>query len=139
MVWSLSGWRPRHLLLSWLTYWVGLAAVALGPAIPAILRATSADGKGSINASYGDKGMNVTVFADGATAWSGAASLTEIALWIVGPPLLLWLVWFVRRKPRDEGLTPASGLSAPNAKALAQGEAERLDVRRRQKDPVSRA
>jgi len=124
MVWSLSRWRPRHLLFSWLTYWVGLAGVTLGPAIPAILRATSADGKGSINASYGDTGMNVTVLADGATAWSGAASLTEIALWIVGPPLLLWLVWFARRKPRDEQL------SAPNAKTVSAGEAQSLDVGR---------
>jgi hypothetical protein len=139
MLWSLSRWRPRHLLISWLTYWVGLAGVTLGPAIPAILRATSADGKGSINARYGDNGINVTILADGATAWSGAASLTTIALWIVGPPLLLWLVWFVRRKPRDEPLTSPSGLAAPNAKALAQGEAERLDVRQGQRDPVSRA
>ncbi|HEV8364413.1 MAG TPA: hypothetical protein VGQ52_12900 [Gemmatimonadaceae bacterium] len=139
MVWSLSRWRPRHLFLSWLTYWVGLAGLALGPAIPAILRATSADGQGSINASYGDKGLNVTVLADGATAWSGAASLTAIALWIVGPPLLLWLLWFVRRKPRDEQLTTADGLSAPNAKALAEGEADRLDIRQRQKDPASHA
>ena len=139
MAWSIRRWRPRHLLLSWLAYWVGLAAVTLGPAIPAIQRATSADGKGSINASYGDNGLSVTVLADGGTAWSGVASLTAVVLWIVGPPLLLWLVWFVGRKPRDEQLTPPGGLSAPNAKVLAEGEAERLEVRQRQRDPANSA
>lgn len=121
MAWPIRHWRPRHLLFSWLAYWVGLAGVALGPAIPG---ATSADGKGSISASYGDDGLDVTVLADGGTAWSGVASLTAIVLWIVGPPLLLWLIWFVRRKPRDEQL------SAPNEKALSEGEAQRIDARR---------
>ncbi len=73
------------------------------------------------------------MIADGTTAWSGAASLTPIALWIVGPPLLLWLVWFVRRKPHGEQLTAPSGLSAPNAKALSQGEAQPLNISQRPK------
>lgn len=130
MAWSLRRWRPRHLLLAWIAYWVGLAAVTLGPIIPVIARATSANSKGNISASFGDQGLSLTILTDGVTAWSGTASFASIALWIVGPPLLLWLVWFARRKPRDEQLTPPGGLSAPNAKALADGEAQRLDVRR---------
>jgi hypothetical protein len=101
------------------------------------MRATGPDAKGSLNASAGDKGLSLTVIADGGTTWSGTASLTSIAFWVVGPPLLLWLVWFVRRKPRDEPLTAPSGLSAPNAKALSEGEAQRVDAQR-QRDPASR-
>jgi len=133
MDWSLRRWRPRQLLLTWVAYWIGLAAVTLGPAMPALMRATGTDAKGSINASAGDKGLSLTVFADGGTTWSGSASLTSIVFWIVGPPLLLWLVWFLRRKRRDE-LPPE-----PNAKALSEGEAQRLDVRQGQRDPASHA
>jgi lipoprotein signal peptidase len=133
MAWSLRRWRPRQLLLAWVAYWIGLAAVTLGPAIRALMRATGTDAKGSMNASAGDQGLSITITADGGAAWSGSASLTAIVFWLVGPPLLLWLVWFVRRKPRDELL------SEPNAKALSEGEAQPLDVRQRQKDPASRA
>ncbi|HEY7566271.1 MAG TPA: hypothetical protein VH762_01760 [Gemmatimonadaceae bacterium] len=137
MLLSIRRWRPRHLLLSWLSYWLLLAGVTLGPAVAAIMRATGPDAKGSLNASAGDKGLSLTVIADGGTTWSGTASLTSIAFWVVGPPLLLWLVWFVRRKPRDEPPTAPSGLSAPNAKALSEGEAQRVDAQR-QRDPASR-
>lgn len=133
MAWSLRRWRPRQLLLAWVAYWIGLAAVTLGPAIPALMRATGTDAKGSMNASAGDQGLSITITADGGAAWSGSASLTAIVFWLVGPPLLLWLLWFVRRKPRDEQL------SQPNAKALSEGEAQRLDVRQGQRDPASHA
>ena len=139
MAWSLRRWRPRQLLLAWVAYWIGLAAVTVGPAIPALMRATGTDAKGSMNASAGDKGLSITITADGGAAWSGSASLTAIVFWLVGPPLLLWLIWFVRRKPRDEPLTAPSGLSAPNAKALSEGEAQRVDARQRQRDPASHA
>ncbi len=121
---SFRRWRPTQLLLAWVAYWLGLGVVTLGPAVPAILRATGSDAKGSLTASYGDQGVSLTVTADGATAWSGTASLTAIVLWVVGPPLLLWLVWFVRRRPRDEQL------AAPNVNVLSEGEAQLLDVGR---------
>lgn len=128
MIGLIRRWRPRHLLLSWISYWLLLAGVTLGQAVPAILKATSAGGKGSINGSFGDQGLSLTVLADGATQWSGSASFTTIALWLVGPPLLLWLVWFARRTPRDDMRTPASALDAPNAKALSEGPAQPVDA-----------
>lgn len=125
MAWSFRRWRPRHLLLSWLGYWLGLAAVTLGPAVPAILRATSGDAKGSLTGSMGDGGISLTIAEAGATTWSGTASLTATVLWIVGPPLLLWLVWFVRR---DRGVAPSA---SPNAPALSEGDAPAADIRQR--------
>ena len=40
---SFARWRPRHLLLSWIAYWFVLGLVTVGPAIPAIWRATRGD------------------------------------------------------------------------------------------------
>jgi len=41
--------------------------------------------------------LSLTISSDTAH-WVGSASLTSIALWIAGPPLLLWLVWLVTRR-----------------------------------------
>ena len=134
LIFSLRRWRPGHLLLSWGTYWVGLALATLGPALPAILRATS--GQGSITASAGDQGVRLVVSEAGTTLWSGAASVSSIAFWIVGPPLVLWVVWLARRRAaRAEAASTATAvpreLPLPHADDVAIDRAERERVTRR--------
>ena len=99
---SFRRWRARHLLLAWIAYWLVLLAVKLGPALAAAVRAVSSpDGHGKIDVSS-DGGMLTAHITGDAVAWSGAASLTSIMLWIAVPPLLLWLAWLVsRRAPAD--------------------------------------
>lgn len=95
---SLGRWRPRHLLFAWIAYWVVLLLVALGPAIVAALPVIGDEkGHGSINASFGSAGFSLTILRGSATVWQREASLLSIALWIAGPPLLLWLAWMWRR------------------------------------------
>ena len=106
LLFSLRRWRPGHLLLAWIGYWAGLALVTLGRAIPSILRATGApEGKGSISAGFQDDVLHLTVTEAGATLWSGTTSISQVALLVVGPPLLLWVAWLVRRRAnRNAGL-----------------------------------
>ena len=94
----LRRWRAKHLLLAWGAYWIVLVIVSLRSALAAAARALRApDGLGSISASV-DNGMaNLHVTANGQT-WTGSTSLTAMALWLAGPPLVLWLVWFVTRR-----------------------------------------
>jgi hypothetical protein len=95
---SLSRWRSRHLLAGWLAYWAVLFAVTLGPAVAAALRVVNApDSHGKIDVSS-DGGSLVAHITGAGVAWSGSTSLTTAALWIAGPPLLLWLVWLVTRR-----------------------------------------
>lgn len=95
---GIKRWRPRHLLLSWVAYWTGLVAATIGPAVPALLRATSQTGnQGSIGFNFGSDGFALTVSVAGATIWHGAAQLTTIALWLSMPPLLIWLAWVYTR------------------------------------------
>jgi hypothetical protein len=101
----LSRWRPGHLLLAWIAYWVLLLAVALAPALPAILRATRAGNHGEINLSVGDGGISLTVKELGRLLWSGSIGLLPAALWIALPPLVLWLVWLNARASRDRAFT----------------------------------
>ena len=94
---SLSRWRPAHLFLSWLVYWVALIAVTLGPAIPAMLRATATKAKGEISASIGDSGLQLIVKEAGRITWSGSVHTITAVLWIAVPPLILWALWVAAR------------------------------------------
>ena len=100
---SLSRWRAKHLLGAWVAYWIALFAVTLSPALVATIRAVSGPaGHGKIDVSSDGGSLVARITGDG-VAWSGSTSLASIALWIAGPPLLLWLVWLVtRRVPAPE-------------------------------------
>jgi len=93
----LSRWRPYQLLLAWTAYWVLLVAVTLGPALPAILRATREGGHGEINASFSDTVMSFTVKEAGQITWTGSVHFLTAALWVALPPLALWILWLRER------------------------------------------
>ena len=93
----LRRWRAKHLLLAWVVYWLLLVVVALSPALAVVIRALNAPkGLGSISANFGNGLASLTVSSTAQT-WTGSVSLTALALWLAGPPLLLWLVWLVTR------------------------------------------
>ena len=99
----LSRWRAKHLLVSWIVYWVALVVVSLHSALAAATRALSApNGHGSIGASVDGGNVILKITTDGRT-WTGSTSFTTMVLWFAGPPLLLWLLWLVtRRAPAAE-------------------------------------
>ena len=69
-------------------------AVTLGPAVPAILRATgSSPGKGEISANFADGVFSLVVKQAGQVLWTGSVHFLTAALWIALPPLVLWLLW----------------------------------------------
>ena len=141
---GLSRWRHRHLLAAWVAYWAALVAITLGGAIRAVLAVTlPPNGHGSFTASFGDKGMVLTVLHGAATVWSGTALLATIAMWVALPPLLLWGVWMLRR-PRLSRVTEegrALGTIPGNASgSLARGAApfaapRREDVVHERREP----
>lgn len=94
---SLSRWRPYQLLGAWAAYWLLLLIAALGPAVPAILRATREGAHGEINASVGNTVLTFTVKEAGQLTWSGSVHLLTAALWIAVPPLVLWFLWLRAR------------------------------------------
>lgn len=87
-----------HLLGAWGAYWVGLAGITLAPFARWAWDLGRIPGShGSASLSIGDAGVTLLALTDNVTAWSGVASLLEVALWIAGPPLVLWLVWLLLR------------------------------------------
>ena len=122
---TLRRWRARHLLVAWSAYWAGLAAVALGPALRAIARVSGPGEHGNVAAVFGDGVVQLTVTNPGAPAWTGAVGVGALAFWVAVPPLLLWLVWLLRRPSRgpiaaearsQHGIAPgAAGPALPDA------------------------
>lgn len=76
---SIRRWHARHLFLSWTAYWLALLAfVAWRPLVEYWRITRSPSGHGSVGLTY-----------------SGGA--LPAALWIAGPPLLIFLVWLATR------------------------------------------
>jgi hypothetical protein len=106
---SLRRWRPHHLLLAWVVYWIVALVVALRSGIAAIWRVTSdPDAHGSISAGVTDGIFSLTVSEPSGVVWQGSASMMSILLWFAGPPLLLFLLWLAVRPRAGEPV-----LSAP--------------------------
>ena len=99
----LRDWGPRKIVVAWIAYWIALAAVGLGPAIPALWRATHAGpGQGSFSFSFGDGVFRLAVTISGNTIWEGSIHTLALALWVGVPPLLLWLAWLSQRSALPE-------------------------------------
>jgi hypothetical protein len=95
-------WNVRHLIGVSAAYWTALAAATLAPfarvVAPLVLRSGQ---HGSVSASLGDGGINLTALKDGAAVYTASASFPLIAFWVAGPPLALWLMWLALRPSRD--------------------------------------
>ncbi|MFI5231417.1 MAG: hypothetical protein ACHQSE_02775 [Gemmatimonadales bacterium] len=88
-------WRVRHLVASWVGYWVVLAAVTLAPAAVAIWKVSREGAKGNANVSLGNGVLHANVTVAGSTTWELTVAMTTLALMLAGPPLLLWVWWLL--------------------------------------------
>lgn len=133
---SIRRWKPAQLLLGWGVYWAGLIGVKLGPAIRASWRATSLpEGHGNISASFDNTTLSYTVIEDGVKTITASAPMSTVLLWVVVPPLALWLVWlFVRERPN--GREPSIGSGASKRDALPAGSSPAAGWRVNQDDRV---
>jgi hypothetical protein len=97
MAFSMSRWRLPHLIGAWVAYWVVLLATVGARFVSPVLHALNGPrGTGTISAGVDNGVVNFAV-KSGATAVSGSASFLSIALWIAGPPLLMWALWVATR------------------------------------------
>ena len=135
---SLRRWKPGQLLLGWAAYWAGLIGVTLSPAIAATWRATHLpEGHGSVSASVGDGGLSYTVIEEGVKTWVGTTPVTTALLWVVAPPLLLWVVWLIVRQRPDSRVPSVAG-GASGALPEGSAPAEDWQVRRDDRAPAER-
>jgi hypothetical protein len=80
----LRQWRATHLFRAWLVYWVGLLAVAAWRPLVEYWRITrSPTGHGSVGYTY-------------------SGGMLPLALWIAGPPLVVFAIWLATRTGAPE-------------------------------------
>jgi hypothetical protein len=104
MAFSIRRLGVGHLLGAWGAYWVGLAGVTLGPFATWIWELNRIPGShGSASLSVGDAGVSLIALRDNVTVWTGIAPLSQVALWITVPPLVIWLAWLALRPSRSRG------------------------------------
>jgi hypothetical protein len=135
---SMRRWRPGQLLASWAAYWVGLAGVALGPAVPAVWRATHLpEGHGSISAAFDNGLLTFSVIEDGVKTLSMSASFGTVLAWVIVPPLALWLVWLaMRQRPATAAHSVRAGGRDRLGAGMAPASEWRID--REDRVPVER-
>ena len=108
-------WNMRHLVGASAAYWTTLAATTLAPLARIVLSLAQRSGQhGTVSASFGDGGINLTALEEGIAVYTASAPLPLIAFWVAGPPLALWLVWLALRPLRDAAteLHPSTAFDA---------------------------
>lgn len=98
---SIRRWRAPHLLAAWIGYWVVLVAVALSGAARVVWQLSQRpNAKVSASAGFGDGRLGATIAEAGRTLWELKLPLPVVVLWLVVPPLVLWLLWVAQRPRR---------------------------------------
>jgi hypothetical protein len=141
MIPRLRSWRPRHLLISWCAYWGATLLVLLWPVWQFAYRLQqSPDDHGTISAGFGDGGFTAKVTDPAGTIWNSSIGLLPLTLLLAGPPLLLWVAWFIAvsrtnnagnralrgtqsRKELDSGDTPRGIVDTSTSRRRAPEEA----------------
>jgi hypothetical protein len=104
MLFRLSSWRPRHLLLSWCAYWLALPVLWIAPALPTLYRMSKPDQHGGASLAYGGEGFKFTIENAGRLVHSQTVSLTTLILAVAIPPLVLWALWLRAQRREPERL-----------------------------------
>jgi hypothetical protein len=89
-------WRPRNLFLAWCGYWLALVAVTVAKPLAAAIRLTQdPQSHGNAAVSFANGVFTASISQAGQPSWTGSVSVLTLTLLAAGPPLLLWLMWFV--------------------------------------------
>jgi hypothetical protein len=83
------------LLAAWIAYWAALPVVALCQPVNLFLRLKAQrTGRARLMIDLAsEEGVSLEVTQGAGPLLASALSYTELILWLVGPPLALWVVW----------------------------------------------
>jgi hypothetical protein len=121
--------------MAWIAYWIALIVWVLHTPMLLMLRARHRASPRGITLAL-DNLLNARMTDQGVTVWSANATILELVARLVGPPLVLWLVWLVwtwrhERRVRASALTaraPAESLRGAAAPLPAGAAGDGVDA-----------
>jgi hypothetical protein len=140
---ALSRWRQRFVVLGCAIYATVVTLITFAPALLAGWRISRPDaGHGVISVSADNTLMlHITMTSKHTPNWSGSINLGVLLLWLLGPPLLLWVIWLAGNPSRTATTIPLDN-TQPEVRPLIQPDIDppmaRRDARQRERDPIER-
>ena len=114
--WSPRRWGAPELLAAWVAYWLLLAAAAFARPVLIMYRIRGLpEGSSNAQVSLGDQGFVAHIVSQGRTLIDQRASGTAVLLWLVVPPLLIFVAWLVMRPRRGHTRPGELGAGDPLA------------------------
>lgn len=139
MGFSLRQVRPIHLALGTLAYWAGLALVKLSHPLLVAWRLTHLPpGQSSIEASYSESAIHVTMKQLEAVVWSGSISAGSLILWLFGPPALIIGAWWLQSQDNGDSIPDPETLGTPGDRALPASGLPSSNVTRKMSPELER-
>lgn len=121
--------------LSCIVYSLTVATIAFTPALAALWRITR-PGAGHGNVSVAADNtlmMHISMSSSGLPTWTGSVNIGALLLWMLGPPLLLWLAWLASGPRRPEA-TLSGASRIPSALDAPSSEPYVRSARAKQKE-----
>lgn len=116
-----KAWSVRTLVAGWAGYWALFAAATLAKPIGLAAKlANQPPNSGDASFNIGNSGITASIHSYGHEVWSLHTTWFALALWIAGPPLLIWGAWVWRRS----SVASASVVSNTTVASNVAGSAE---------------
>jgi hypothetical protein len=111
---TLGRWKPKLVVLACAVYGAAVALVTFAPALASIWRITRPDaGHGVVSVSADNTlMMHFTMTSAHLPTWTGSFNLGALLLWLLAPPLLLWIAWLASGPRHAESIADQDNLKA---------------------------
>jgi hypothetical protein len=101
MAFMMKRWSATGLFAAWGVWWAVLLLASAREIVRMLVVISRAPkGHSSARLNFDDGRAHLETLLDGRVVSGHSGSLLALALWIAGPPLILWLVWLAQRPAR---------------------------------------
>ncbi|MEO7042071.1 MAG: hypothetical protein ABI035_07415 [Gemmatimonadaceae bacterium] len=139
MATGLGRWRGRIIAGACAVYAGAVALIGFAPALVATWRFTRPSAGHGVASVSADNTlmMHIKFTSTALPTWTGSVNLGTLLLWMLGPPIFLWLAWLASG-PRHPHFASDRQETSPEAIPLKRPDFESSLDRRRERQPEKR-
>ena len=108
---GLGRWRGRIIAGACTVYAVAVALIGFAPALVATWRFTRPSAGHGVASVSADNTlmMHIKFTSTSLPTWTGSVNLGTLLLWMLGPPIFLWLAWLASGPRHPDGARQPDG------------------------------